>query len=198
MRNFLYPVILASTMLCQPLTLVGTFTTTASAQSGPIRPAAAPAAEDPSQADVEQLALTEKQVESFIAAQKTISAIVDKIPEDQQDNPNPQLQKTLDQAARKFGFKNYGEYEDVADNIDLVRDGFDEDSKTYVGQEVVLKKQLSEVAADKTISARERSEQIKELSEMLKAVEPVKFPNNIVVVTKYYDRLAALLDDDKQ
>jgi len=26
----------------------------------------------------------------------------------------------------------------------------------------------------------------------------VKFPNNIVVVTKYYDRLAALLDDDKQ
>ena len=198
MRNLLYPAILASTMLCQPLTLVGAFTTTASAQSGPVRPAAAPAAVDASQADVEQLALTEKQIEAFIAGQKTISAIVDKIPEDQLDNPNPQLQTKLDQAARKFGFKDYGEYEDVADNIDLVMDGFDDDSKTYVGQEVVLKKQLSEVAADKTISARERSEQIKELNEMLKAVEPVKFPNNIVVVTKYYDRLAALLDDDKQ
>jgi hypothetical protein len=198
MRNLLYPAILASTMLCQPLTLVGAFTTTASAQSGPVRPAAAPAAVDASQADVEQLALTEKQIEAFIAGQKTISAIVDKIPEDQLDNPNPQLQTKLDQVARKFGFKDYGEYEDVADNIDLVMDGFDDDSKTYVGQEVVLKKQLSEVAADKTISARERSEQIKELNEMLKAVEPVKFPNNIVVVTKYYDRLAALLDDDKQ
>ena len=198
MRNLLYPAILASTMLCQPLTLVGAFTTTASAQSGPVRPAAAPAAVDAPQADVEQLALTEKQIEAFIAGQKTISAIVDKIPEDQLDNPNPQLQTKLDQVARKFGFKDYGEYEDVADNIDLVMDGFDDDSKTYVGQEVVLKKQLSEVAADKTISARERSEQIKELNEMLKAVEPVKFPNNIVVVTKYYDRLAALLDDDKQ
>jgi hypothetical protein len=198
MRNLLYPAILASTMLCQPLTLVGAFTTTASAQSGPVRPAAAPAAVDASQADVEQLALTEKQIEAFIAGQKTISAIVDKVPEDQLDNPNPQLQTKLDQVARKFGFKDYGEYEDVADNIDLVMDGFDDDSKTYVGQEVVLKKQLSEVAADKTISARERSEQIKELNEMLKAVEPVKFPNNIVVVTKYYDRLAALLDDDKQ
>ena len=198
MRNLLYPAILASTMLCQPLTLVGAFTTTASAQSGPVRPAAAPAAVDASQADVKQLALTEKQIEAFIAGQKTISAIVDKVPEDQLDNPNPQLQTKLDQVARKFGFKDYGEYEDVADNIDLVMDGFDDDSKTYVGQEVVLKKQLSEVAADKTISARERSEQIKELNEMLKAVEPVKFPNNIVVVTKYYDRLAALLDDDKQ
>jgi hypothetical protein len=198
MRNLLYPAILASTMLCQPLTLVGAFTTTASAQSGPVRPAAAPAAVDASQADVEQLALTEKQIEAFIAGQKTIIAIVDKVPEDQLDNPNPQLQTKLDQVARKFGFKDYGEYEDVADNIDLVMDGFDDDSKTYVGQEVVLKKQLSEVAADKTISARERSEQIKELNEMLKAVEPVKFPNNIVVVTKYYDRLAALLDDDKQ
>ena len=198
MRNLLYPAILASTMLCQPLTLVGAFTTTASAQSGPVRPAEAPAAVDASQADVEQLALTEKQIEAFIAGQKTISAIVDKVPGDQLDNPNPQLQTKLDQVARKFGFKDYGEYEDVADNIDLVMDGFDDDSKTYVGQEVVLKKQLSEVAADKTISARERSEQIKELNEMLKAVEPVKFPNNIVVVTKYYDRLAALLDDDKQ
>jgi len=198
MRNLLYPAILASTMLCQPLTLVGAFTTTASAQSGPVRPAEAPAAVDASQADVEQLALTEKQIEAFIAGQKTISAIVDKIPEDQLDNPNPQLQTKLDQVARKFGFKDYGEYEDVADNIDLVMDGFDDDSKTYVGQEVVLKKQLSEVAADKTISARERSEQIKELNETLKAVEPVKFPSNIVVVAKYYDRLSALLDDEKQ
>jgi len=198
MRNLLYPAILASAMLCQPLTLVGAFTTTASAQSGPVRPAAAPAAADTSQADVEQLPLTEKQIEAFIAAQKTISAIVDKIPEDQLENPNPQLQTKLDQVARKFGFKDYGEYQDVADNIDFVMDGFDEDSKAFVGQEVVLKKQLSEVAADKTISARERSEQIKELNEMLKAVEPVKFPNNIVVVTKYYDRLSALLDDEKQ
>jgi hypothetical protein len=57
---------------------------------------------------------------------------------------------------------------------------------------------LSEIAADKTISARERSEQIKELNETLKAVEPVKFPSNIVVVAKYYDRLSALLDDEKQ
>ena len=197
MRNLLYPAILASAMLCQPLTLVGAFTTTASAQSGPVRPAAAPAAAA-SQADVEQLPLTEKQIEAFIAAQKTISAIVDKIPEDQLENPNPQLQTKLDQVARKFGFKDYGEYQDVADNIDFVMDGFDEDSKAFVGQEIVLKKQLSEVAADRTMSARERSEQIKELNEMLKAVEPVKFPNNIVVVTKYYDRLSALLDDEKQ
>lgn len=32
---------------------------------------------------------------------------------------------------------------------------------------------------------------------MLKAVEPVKFPNNIVIVTKYYGRLNELLDDEK-
>ncbi len=199
MRAFLYPAILASTILCLPSTLLGPCATAAAAQSGPVRPtpAPAPAAVDAAPAGVEQSPLTEKQVEAFIAAQKTISAIVDKIPEDQSDKPNPQLEATLDQTARKFGFKDYGEYEDVADNIDLIMDGFDESSKAFVGQEVVLKKQLSEVAADKTLSSREKSGQLKELKEMLKVVEPVKFPNNIVVVTKYYDRLNALLDDEK-
>jgi hypothetical protein len=198
MRAFVCPAILASIILCQPPTVLGAFTTTASAQSGPIQPVAAPSAGNTSQPGAEQSLLTEKLVEAFIAAQKTISAIVDKMPEDQLERPNPQLQTTLDQAAKKFGFKDYGEYEDVADNIDFVMDGFDEDSKTFVGQEVVLKKQLSEIAADRTMSARERSEQMKELKEMLKAIEPVKFPANIVVVTKYYDRLNALLDDEKQ
>jgi TolA-binding protein len=198
MRVFLYPTILASTILCQPLTQLCTFTTAASAQSAPMRPVAATSAVDTSQPGAEQSPLTEKQIEAFIAAQKTISAMVDTIPEDQFKIPNPQLQTTLDQAAKKFDFKDYGEYEDVANNIDFVMEGFDEDSKAFVGQEVVLKKQLSELAADRKMSPREKSDQIKELKEMLKAVEPVKFPNNIVIVAKYYDRLSDLLDDEKQ
>jgi len=198
MRALFYPAILASAVLCQPLTLVGAFTTTAAAQSAPMRPAAPSGAVDTTQTGAEQSPLTEKQMEAFIAAQKTIGAIMDEIPEDRLDKPNPQLQKALDQAAQKFGFKDYGEYEDVADNIDLILDGFDDDGKAFVGREVVLKKQMSELSADRTMSSREKSKQMKELKETLKAIEPIKFPNDIVLVTKYYDRLNALLDDEKQ
>ncbi len=198
MRAFLYPAILASAILCPPLTQLCAFTTAAYAQSAPTRPGPAPGDQDMSQAGPAQIALTEKQIEAFIAAQKTIGGMVDKIPEGQLEKPNPQLQTTLDQAAKKFGFKDYGEYQDVGNNIEFIMQGFDTASKAFVGQEVVLKKQLSELAADKKISPKEKSEQTKELKEMLKAIEPVKFPNNIAVVTKYYDRLNALMDDEKQ
>jgi hypothetical protein len=197
MRAFLYPAILASTILCQPAMQLCIFSTAASAQSAPIRPVAATNAVDASQTGAEQSPLTEIQIEAFIAAQKTISAMLEKIPEDQLGSPNPQLQTTLDQAAKKFGFKDYGEYDDVVNNIDFIMEGFDEDSKAFVGQEVVLKKQLSELAANRKMSTREKSAPMKQLTEMLKAVEPVKFPNNIVVVAKYYDRLSDLLGDEK-
>ncbi len=197
MHPFSYRAIMASIILCQPLILLGPLTPMALAQSAPNKPAAVAGAADTGQDGVAQIPLTEKQIEAFIAGQKTIGAIVDKIPDDQSETPNPRLQTALEQAVRSFGFKDYSEYEDIADNIDLVMDGFDEDSKTYTGKDVVLKKQLSELAADRSLSARERSEQTRELKDMLKTIEPVKFPNNIVVVTKYYDRLNALLEDEK-
>lgn len=129
MRAYLYPAILAAILPCQSLTQSGVFIAGAAAQSTTPRQTLPNSAADRTQAGAEQTPLTEKQIEAFIAAQKTISAIVDELPEDQQESPSAQRRATLDQAVRKFGFKDYAEYEDVADNIDIVMEGFDEDGK---------------------------------------------------------------------
>ena len=202
MRTLLYRSLMATTLICQALAFTCFLGAEASAQTAPSRPPmASPAspsgpASDTDEATSEQMALSEKQIEAFIAAQPVIDVIVKKIPQDQLDNPNPQVQASLDRAAKKFGFKDYGDFEDVGSNISFILQGFDEEKKVYVGQEVVLRAQMAELAADKSISPRERADQMKELKQALKEVEPVKFPANIALVTKYYDKLAELLGED--
>jgi hypothetical protein len=152
--------------------------------------------DDEGEAPLEQFALTQKQIEAVLAAQGDIGTIMAGIPEDQADNPDAKTQAALDKASKRFGFKDFDDYEDVVDNIILVLNGFDLDTKTYVGQEVVLKNELAEINADKTMRPIEKKAAIKEVKDLLKAVEPVKFPENIALVTKYFEKLSAVFADN--
>src|SRR5215207_481691 len=67
-------------------------------QSAPAQAAPAPAAEAPA---VKQIALTEKQVENVLAAQKDVDAITDKIPDNAK--PDPKVDAQLDAVAKKYG-----------------------------------------------------------------------------------------------
>src|SRR4029078_9149355 len=69
------------------------------------------------QSPVKQLKLTEKQVDGFIAAHKDMGAVAKKM---EGDKPDPKLQSQLESIAKKFGFKDFNEYDDVASNIALV------------------------------------------------------------------------------
>ncbi len=60
-------------------------------QSAPAQAAPPPAAEAP---DVKQIALTEKQIEGVLAAQKDVDAITDKIPDNAK--PDPKIDAQLD------------------------------------------------------------------------------------------------------
>ena len=51
-----------------------------------------------------QVALTAKQIEGFIAAQKDITAVTKKIPASS-TKPDPKIGAQLDGAAKKYGFK---------------------------------------------------------------------------------------------
>ena len=160
-------------------------------QSAPAQAAPPAAAEAPA---VKQIALTEKQIESVLAAQKDVDAITDKIPDNAK--PDPKIDAQLDTVAKKYGFASYDEYNNVVDNISLVLGGFDPATKKFVGAEAVLKAQIAQLQADKKMAAKDKKEALADLNDALKQPEPViENKGNIDLVGKYYDKLQAALGD---
>jgi hypothetical protein len=159
-------------------------------------PATKQQAPPPAPAPMKQIALTEKQIEGVLAASKEIDAITDKIP--QNAKPDPKVDAQLDAVAKKNGFASYAEYNDVTDNISMVLAGFDPATKQYVGPEAVLKAQIAAVQADKKMPAKDKKAALAEMNEALKTPAPaIENKGNIDLVTKYYDKLADALQDDR-
>lgn len=176
------------------------------ASSGPVlaqaKQQAAPAQAAPTQAAPEQMptlkqiALTDKQLDGVLAAQKDMDAITEKLPEN--TAPDAKVIAQLDAVAKKHGFASYDDYNNIVDNISLVLGGFDPTTKKYVGNEAVLKSQIAQVEADKKMSAKDKKEALDELNQALKTPAPaVENKANIDLVGKYYDKLVAALGDDQ-
>ena len=163
-------------------------------QAAPAQAAPPPAAEAPA---IKQIALTEKQIEGVLAAQKDVDAIVDKLPDDAK--PDPKVDAQLDGIAKKNGFASYDEYSTVVDNISLVLGGFDPATKKFVGAETVLKAQVAQVEADKKMPAKDKKDALADLNEALKSPPPaIENKGNIDLVAKYYDKLAEVLGEGEE
>jgi hypothetical protein len=199
MREFVRPIAVAVSIACLAASLAIMSTGGALAQAKQAPPkqmAPAQAAPPPQEATVKQMALTEKQTEGVIAAQKDMDAITAKLPEDAK--PDPKITAQLDGVAKKNGFAGYDEYSNVVDNISLVLAGFDPTTKKYVGTETVIKAQITQVQADKKMSAKDKKEALADLNEALKSpAPPIENKGNIDLVTKYYDKLADALGDEE-
>jgi hypothetical protein len=163
-------------------------------QAPALAQAAPPPAEQPA---VKQTALTDKQIEGVLAAQKEMDAITGKLPENAK--PAPKIIAQLEDVAKKNGFASYDEYNNVVDNIGLVLAGFDPAAQKYVGPEAVIRAQIAQVEADKKMSPNDKKQALAELNEALKSPAPaVENKGNIDLVAKYYDKLAAMLGDDQE
>ena len=145
---------------------------------------------------LKQIALTDKQLDGVLAAQKYVDAITEKLPENAA--PDQKVIAQLDGVAKKNGFSSYDDYNNVVDNISLVLGGFDPATKKYVGTEAVIKAQIAQVQADKKMPAKDKKEALDELNEALKTPSPaIENKGNIDLVGKYYDKLVAALGDDQ-
>jgi hypothetical protein len=178
MAKLARPLAVAFALCClAPLTLVATAPASAQAQ---------PAAES-----LKQIALTDTQIQAYIAAAADIDPLLDKAPQDDNGQFDAKFIGQLDAAAKKHQFASFEEFQDVAGNIGLVMDGVDPQTKKYVGADAVLKQQIAEVQADAKMTAADKKQALTELDEALKAIEPVTNAGNIELVIKYYDQLAA-------
>jgi hypothetical protein len=174
-------------------TLASSGTAFAQAKQAAPAPQAAPAQAAPA---LKQVALTDKQLDGVLAAQKDMDAITEKLPEN--TAPDQKVIGQLDGVAKKFGFTGYDDYNNVVDNISLVLGGFDPATKKYVGPEAVIKAQIVQIQADKKMPAKDKKEALDELNEALKTPAPqIENKANIDLVGKYYDKLVAALGDDE-
>ncbi|MGA3302445.1 MAG: hypothetical protein ABSC72_04065 [Methylovirgula sp.] len=155
-----------------------------------------PQGSDTQDTTIKQFALTEDQVQGFIAAQKGIAAIVDKLSDQESQNPSPALVAQLNAVAKANKFADYAEFQHVSDNIGLVLAGVDPQTKKYVGPDVVIKQEIADIQGDKTMNAQDKQEQLDDLNAQLKSIEPVTIPGNIDLVLKYYDQIVATMPKD--
>jgi hypothetical protein len=143
----------------------------------------------PQAAELTQIALTDKQIQGLLDAQRDMDAIMSKLPDDPSKPPDANVMAQLDAVAKKHGFASYAEYGNVAANVDMMLDGFDPQTKKFVGFEVVVKDEIAQIQADTRMPSKDKKEALDELNAALKNVPTVKFPANIELVGKYYDKL---------
>jgi hypothetical protein len=147
-----------------------------------------------------QIQLIEKNVQGFIAAQRDMSAIAEKMQGAVFLNPSDAKYRTeREVVAKKYGFRDFAEYEAVANNISLVMTAIDSNTKEYADPQTAIKKEIEDVKADKTIPNREKKQLLAELDD---SVASIQFPGNIELVKKYYDKIdvttfPANEDDDR-
>ena len=201
MREFVRPVTVALSVagLAVVMAIASTGGALAQAkQAPPKQMAPAQAAPPPAQPPaVKQMALTDKQIDGVLAAQKDMDAITAKLPDNAK--PDPRITAQLEGVAKKNGFAGYDEYNNVIDNISIVLAGFDPATKKYVGTDAVIKAQMAQVQADRKMPPNDKKQALADLNEALKSpAPPIENKGNIDLVAKYYDKLADALGDDQQ
>ena len=71
--------------------------------------------------------------------------------------------------------------------------GLDPKTKSFSEPPEVVKEQIEEVMADRSIPAKEKGQILEALKEALKRAEPIRQRSNIELVKKHYDRLDAVM-----
>jgi len=154
----------------------------------------------PAQVTGTQIKLTENQIEGFIAAQDDMLAVVEKMGAAFSDHANTEYDAELDAVTKKHGFKDLAEFDAVATNISMILAGIDPETKLFTDPQVAIKKEIEDVSSDESIPASEMRNLLEQLNAAFQAADPIRFPTNIELVTKYYDKLEvttiAISDDD--
>ena len=168
---------------CAALAMLG-----AVAGAGLVMPPSAALAQQaspsPAPAEIKQIKLSETHIKGFLGAQKDLVAITAKL-EAAGDTIDDKLQKELDGIGSKNGFKDFADFEDVRANIMMVLAGIDPENGQYSDPIDLIKKDMEAIKADKSLSEAERKQQLDELGDALKEMQPLKFKENIELVKKY-------------
>jgi hypothetical protein len=141
---------------------------------------------------LKQMKLTDKQVEGFIAAQADFAPLAEKLREGG-EKPDPALAGRLEEIAKKHGFKDFAEFEDVGANVTIVLDGLDSKSGAYADPVEKMKKERDEIKADASIPENDKKLALDDLEQEIAAAQPLQFKENIEVVKRHQAAIEKLV-----
>lgn len=131
--------------------------------------------------EVKQIKLSDVQVTNFIKAQGDLASMASKI-QAAGEKPDPSLQAELEGIAKKHGFNDFAELDDVAANISIVMAGLDTQTGNFTDPVEALQKELEDVKKDESIPEADKKQLVDELSEAIKTTPPLQNKENIDVV----------------
>jgi len=142
--------------------------------------------------EVRQIKLTEKQIQSFMAAYEDMAKLYD---DANADKPDPKLEAQAAALAKKNGFASLAQYDDVLMNITMIMSGIDPQTKKFTEPPEQIKNEIVALKADKSVPEAEKKQGLTQLEAALKNARPIQFKENIALVLKYFDQLAPIMQE---
>jgi hypothetical protein len=139
-----------------------------------------------------EMKLTEKQIQSFIATQKKLAPLASKLEADQ---PDPALQKQVEQIAKSSGFSTMDEFSDVGANVSVLLAGLDAQTGQFIEPPDQIRRDMEEVKKDPQMSKQEKDQAVAQMQAALKTAVPLKFKENVALVRKYQKELEQALGE---
>lgn len=169
------------------LATVGVSPVAAVAQTSPQAQGQADAQEAPPK----QVPLSQKTLDGLVNAQKQIRAVEAKAtPSKNTDEPDAKTEGKIESIAKANGFASMSDFANASYSVGLVLAGMDPETKTYIGAQAALKKQVADVQADKKMPPKEKTEALAELkAAMADAPTEKPLPGNIDAVKANLDKL---------
>jgi hypothetical protein len=149
-------------------------------------------AAQPEEEELDQIELTPNQIDAFITAQTAIKPITAKLKGNAQ--PSKQMMAQMEDVVKKAGFKDFDEFGDVGANIGFVFGGIDPATKKFSEPEVQIKQEIDKVTADSKIPAAKKKQILQQLAQAQKSAPKLKYPANVDLVAKNYDRLKPVME----
>ena len=76
----------------------------------------------------------------------------------------------MQECAKKSGFKDFAEYDEVAANILMIFAGINPQTRRYTDPQTAMKQKIAEITADKTLAATDKKELLNEFEKRLNAL----------------------------
>jgi hypothetical protein len=143
--------------------------------------------------EMKQIKLTEKHIQSFIAASEEISTLSGG---DNQDNGDQKLEQ-VETLVKKYGFVNMEEFDHISTNISMIISGIDQQTRKFTEPKEQIRQQIAAIKSDKSIPEAEKKEHLAQLDAALREAKPIQFKENITLVLKHFDKLFQLMQDER-
>jgi hypothetical protein len=142
--------------------------------------------------EVKEIRLTETHLQGFMSASPDMEKLSYAT---SPDNSDSALEAQTEALVRKNGFASVAEFDEVAMNIAMIMSGIDQQTKKFTEPPDQIKQQIAALKADKSVPEPQKKENLAELEAALKDSKPIQFKENIVLVQKYFDKLAELMQE---